>query len=147
MDRIGRKRVTYLTIPPFWISCVLLVWAPSSEVLIVAGALQAFFYIGGPIGAAMERELVPAAFMGRWIGIARLVRMVLNAFFVLLAGLIWDQVGPQWVFLAFIGIDAAVRVPLLVSMPETLGSRFGGEPPPASEAQDQQVVQLGSPAD
>jgi MFS family permease len=131
-DRIGRKRVLYLTIPPFWASCLLLVWAPSTAILVAAGALQAFFYVGGPIGAAMERELVPAAQMGRWIGIARFVRMLLNGLLVLVAGFIWDRAGPQYVFLAFIGIDVVVRVPLLASMPETLGVET--VPPPTPTA-------------
>ena len=56
-DRIGRKRVLYVTIPLFSLSCLVLVWAPGPVALIGAGALQSFFYIGGPIAAAMEREL------------------------------------------------------------------------------------------
>ena len=127
-DRIGRKRVLYLTIPLFCLSNLVLIWAPGPAFLIVAGALQAFFYIGGPIAAAMERELVPAAHMGRWIGIARVVRMLLNAALVLVAGFIWDSLGPEYVFLTFVAIDLSVRLPLLISMPETLGIRFAPRP-------------------
>jgi MFS family permease len=123
-DRVGRKRVLYLTIPLFCLSCLVLVWAPGPVALVAAGALQSFFYIGGPIGAAMERELVPASRMGRWIGINRVVRMVIGAMLVLVAGLIWDHVGPQVVFLAFVALDLGIRLPLLVTMPETLGMRF-----------------------
>ena len=75
-DRVGRKRVLYATIPLFSLSCIVLVWAPGPVALLLAGALQSFYYIGGPIAAAMERELVPAAHMGRWIGIARVVKML-----------------------------------------------------------------------
>jgi MFS family permease len=125
-DRIGRKRVLYLTIPVFWVSCLVLVWAPTPAFLVVAGILQASFYVGGPIGAAMERELVPAAHMGRWIGIARMVRMLLGAVMVLVAGLVWDGLGPAYVFLAFIVIDVTVRVPLLATMPETLEMSTAG---------------------
>jgi MFS family permease len=123
-DRVGRKRVLYLTIPLFCLSCIVLVWAPGPVALVAAGALQSFFYIGGPIGAAMERELVPASQMGRWIGINRVVRMVIGSALVLVAGLIWDHVGPQVVFLAFVALDLGIRLPLLVTMPETLGMRF-----------------------
>jgi MFS family permease len=137
-DRIGRKRVLFLTIPLFLLSNVVLIWAPGPVFLVAAGALQAFFFLGSPISAAMERELVPAAHMGRWIGIARVVRLLLNAVLVLVAGFIWDSVGPGYVFLAFVAIDLGVRVPLLASMPDTLGMRFApkavatGEPhPPA----------------
>jgi len=127
-DRIGRKRVLYLTIPLFCLSNLVLIWAPGPVFLIAAGGLQSFFYIGGPIAAAMERELVPAAHMGRWIGIARIVRMLLNAALVLVAGVVWDSLGPEYVFLAFVAIDLSVRLPLLASMPETLGIRFALRP-------------------
>jgi len=68
---------------------------------------------------------VPADQMGRWIGIARFVRMTLNAILVLLSGLVWDRIGPQYVFLAFVSIDLIIRIPLLITMPETLGMRYG----------------------
>jgi hypothetical protein len=54
--------------------------------------------------------------------------MLLSAVLVLVAGFIWDSVGPQYVFLAFVAIDLAVRMPLLATMPETLGMRFGPAP-------------------
>ncbi len=127
-DRIGRKRVLFLTIPLFMLSNLVLIWAPGPGFLVAAGALQAFFYLGGPISAAMERELVPAAHMGRWIGIARIVRMLLNAVLVLVAGFIWDSIGPAYVFLAFVAIDLAIRVPLLATMPDTLGMHFAAAP-------------------
>jgi MFS family permease len=127
-DRIGRKKVLYLTIPLFCLSNLLLIWAPGPAFLIAAGALQSFFYIGGPIAAAMERELVPAAQMGRWIGIVRIVKMLVSAALVLVAGFIWDNLGPEYVFLAFVAIDLSVRLPLLASMPETLGIRFAPQP-------------------
>ena len=127
-DRIGRKRVLYATIPLFSLSCIVLVWAPGPAALLLAGALQSFYYIGGPIGAAMERELVPAAHMGRWIGIARVAKMLVSATLVLVAGAIWDRLGPQYVFLAFVAIDLGIRLPLLVTMPETLGIRFASQP-------------------
>ncbi len=119
-DRLGRKRILYVTIPLFWLANVLLIVSPHPIVLLTAGALMGFYYIGGPIAAAMERELVPADQMGRWLGIARLIKMLANAGCAALAGLIWDKVGPQFVFLAFIAIDLIVRFPLLMAMPETL---------------------------
>jgi MFS family permease len=120
-DRIGRKKVLFITIPLFCLSNVVLVWAPGPAALVVAGGLQAFFYLSGPIQAAMERELVPASQMGRWIGIARVVRLLLSAAMALVAGLIWDGIGPAFVFLAYLAIDVLIRVPLLVTMSDTLG--------------------------
>jgi MFS family permease len=119
-DRIGRKRVLYLTIPLFWLSNLLLVLAPSSGILLVAGLLQGFFFIGGPIASAIERELVPSEQMGRWLGINRFFRMMLSAVLALTAGIIWDTLGPHYIFLIFVGIDLLIRLPLLISIPETL---------------------------
>jgi MFS family permease len=124
-DRIGRKKILYATIPLFWLSSLLLVWSPNTGVLVAAGVLQGFYYVGGPISAAMERELVPAEQMGRWLGIARFFRMPLAALMALACGAIWDRIGPQYVFLAFVVLDLVVRIPLMLGMPETLRMRLG----------------------
>jgi len=123
-DRIGRKRVLYLILPIFWASSAILVLATSPVWLVISGVLQGFYWIGAPIAMAMERELVPADRMGRWLGITRCFRMLFNAAMAFLAGLIWDKIGPQYVFLAFIVLELLIRMPLLISMPETLKSRF-----------------------
>ena len=119
-DRVGRKKVLFMSMPLFWVSNLVLVWAPNSTLLVVAGILQGFYYIGAPVAAAMERELVPPEQMGRWLGITRGFRMLISACIAFLCGLIWDKVGPQYIFLAFIALDLVVRVPLLITMPETL---------------------------
>ena len=124
-DRVGRKKVLYMTIPLFWISNLMLVWSPNPVFLFIAGILQGFYFIGAPISGAMERELVPPEQMGRWLGITRFSRMFVNAFLAIIGGMIWDRMGPQYVFLAFIAIDLFLRAPLLISMPETLSLRFG----------------------
>jgi MFS family permease len=93
-DRVGRKRVLYLTMPFFWASNLILIWAPSPALLLTAGILQGFFYIALPIAAAMERELVPREHMGRWLGIVRFFRMLVNALAALISGMIWDRLGP-----------------------------------------------------
>jgi MFS family permease len=124
-DRLGRKRVLYVTIPLFWLSNLVLVWSPMPGFLLLAGILQGFYYIGAPIAGAMERELVPAGQMGRWLGITRFSRMFTSSIMALVSGIIWDQIGPQYVFLGFIAIDLCLRAPLLVTMPETLRLKTG----------------------
>jgi len=123
-DRIGRKRVLYLVMPLFWASNVILILATGPLWLIIEGILQGFYWIGGPIAMAMERELVSADRMGRWLGITRFFRMLFSAAMAFLAGLIWDKIGPQYVFLTFIVLELGIRMPLLVYIPETLKSRF-----------------------
>jgi hypothetical protein len=41
---------------------------------------------------------------------------------VYLAGVIWDKIGPEYVFLTIIATDIFIRIPLLIGMPETLHS-------------------------
>ena len=123
-DRIGRKRVLYITIPLFWLSNLMLIWRRCRSFLVVAGILQGFYFIGAPIAAAIEREMVPPEQMGRWIGITRFFKMVTSAVLALFAGIIWDKIGPQYIFIFFVGIDLLIRLPLLISIPETLHVHF-----------------------
>ncbi|MCK4599936.1 MFS transporter [Candidatus Bipolaricaulota bacterium] len=122
-DRIGRKKVLYLTIPLVWISSLILIWAPSSGFLVLAGILQGFYFVSGVIAGAMTFELVPPEQMGRWLGVSRFCRLLLAAGGAYLSGIIWDNVGPQYVFLTVIGLDLFIRIPLLIGMPETLDLR------------------------
>jgi MFS family permease len=119
-DRIGRKRVLYVTIPLSWLSSVALILAPNSGVLVLSGVLLGFFTISAVTAGAMAYELVPKAHMGRWLGIAVFFRMLLAAAAASLAGVIWDQLGPAYVFLTVIGLELLIRMPLLITMPETL---------------------------
>jgi len=126
-DRIGRKKVLYLTIPLVWISSLILIWAPSSGFLVLAGILQGFYFVSGVIAGAMTFELVPPEQMGRWLGVSRFCRLLLAAGGAYLSGIIWDNVGPQYVFLTVIGLDLFIRIPLLIGMPETLDLRKSAE--------------------
>ncbi len=121
-DRIGRKKVIYLTSLPVVVSYVLLIYAPNPASLIISGALQGFFVITGITTNAMSRELVPPEQMGRWIGIMGFFRMGLAALMTYVCGLIWDHAGPQYVFW-FITFFYVIRIPLLIGMPETLRPR------------------------
>jgi len=124
-DKIGRKKVIYLTSPLFWISNLMLIWAPNSGFLIASGILQGFFVVSMTVAGAMTVELVPPEHMGRWIGILRFFRLLLAACVAYLAGVIWDHLGPHYIFLISIGLDAFVRIPLLAGIPETLDLRIG----------------------
>jgi len=58
--------------------------------------------------------------MGPWIGVVGLFRGLLSIPAPILGGLIWEHIGPQYVFLAAIGIDICLRLPLLALSRETL---------------------------
>jgi len=119
-DKFGRKKVLFSIIPLFWLSNIILVFAPSPAFLIVSGILQGFYYISSPLSATIQREIVPQEVMGRWIGLNRLVGSLASALMAFISGLIYDGLGPQYVFLIFVVADALIRIPLLASMPETL---------------------------
>ncbi len=119
-DRIGRKKILYVLAPFFWASNLLVVWSSRPGLLILAGLLQGAFPITLVIHSAMAFELVPSGRMSDWMAVLRVFRMLSGAFLVFLSGLAWDRIGPQYVFLLGVGIDAAIRIPLLVGVPETL---------------------------
>ncbi|MBW2066190.1 MAG: MFS transporter [Deltaproteobacteria bacterium] len=124
-DRIGRKKVLYITMPIFWVSQLMLIWAPNHALLIAAGSLAGFFHIIAVTSGAIGYELVPKNHMGRWMGTLRFFRGIFGATAIFMGGLIWDYVGPQFVFLTIIALDLFVRLPLLVGMPETLSLETG----------------------
>jgi MFS transporter, DHA1 family, multidrug resistance protein len=126
-DRVGRKRVLFVTMPLFLLSNLMLLLAPTPFFLVLAGILQGFHFIGSPIAAAIERELVPAEHMGRWIGMTRFFKMILGGILALTAGIVWDRLGPQYIFITFISIELLIRLPLLISIPETLNRRFASK--------------------
>ena len=119
-DRIGRKKVLYGLAPFLWLSNVLLVWAPNSFFLIVAGVLQGFIFVTSVLTTAMVFEIVSKEYLGRWMGLNRFFRLILAAVSAYTAGAIWDHIGPGYLFIAFIGLDLLVRIPLLASVPETM---------------------------
>ncbi len=126
-DRFGRKKVLYALAPLLWASNVILVWAPNSIFLILAGVLQGFIFINSVLTSAMVFEIIPKVYMGRWLGINRLFRMILAALSAYVAGAIWDNIGPAYLFITFIGVDMLIRIPLLMSAPETIGINHDAE--------------------
>ncbi|MFC2024863.1 MFS transporter [Chloroflexota bacterium] len=126
-DKIGRKKVVYLTMPLVWVSFLMLIWAPNPGFVVAAGVVHGFYHICSVTIGAMARDLVSPDQMGRWMGALRFFRTISGATTVYLAGIIWDNIGPQYVFLAVIALDILIRVPLLISMSETLGLRRGTE--------------------
>lgn len=119
-DRIGRKKTLYIITPLYWAASLFLVWAPSPTFLIISGILLGFYQIIEPIAGAIEMELVPAEQMGRWIGLNRIVKAFFGAGMALVGGFIWDKMGSEYVLLLYVGIDLIFKLPLLISMPETL---------------------------
>lgn len=124
-DAIGRKKVLYIAGPLFWASLLTLVFAPNPIFLVISGMLQGFYSINLVAITAMAFELVPREQMGRWIGMQRFFRMEIAAIAAWVAGFVSDKFGMQYIFLAVLALDVLIRMPLLITMPETLG-KFEG---------------------
>jgi MFS family permease len=99
---------------------LILIWAPNSLFLVLAGVFQGFIFINAVLTMAMVFELAPNEYMGRWMGANRFFRMILTAISAYAAGAIWDGIGPAYLFLAYVGVDLLVRIPLLIGAPETI---------------------------
>ena len=119
-DRIGRKRVIYLLAPLWYASYLLLIFSVNSFTLILAGALQTFYFISAGATGAMTLELVPVKQMGKLSGLIGLFRGLVTIPAPILGGLIWNHLNPIYVFLIPIGVDLLLKIPLLATIPETL---------------------------
>jgi len=122
-DRIGRKSVLYLVAPFCYAANLALVFGRGSAILLAVGALWGFYSISWTVTASMTAELVSIDQMGRWIGVLGLFRGLVSVPGPIIGGMIWNRLGPAYVFIIPIAIDLAMRLPLLVTMKETLGSQ------------------------
>jgi MFS family permease len=124
-DRYGRKRLLFAIAPLAYAGNLCLVFAPVSGAgawvfLLLYGILFGFNSISMALASSMTAEIVPKEEMGRWIGMVSLFRGLLGIPAPLIGGLIWEHIGPEYVFFAAIAIDALFRLPLLASVRETL---------------------------
>jgi MFS family permease len=120
-DRIGRKKVFYMLLPLFCASNLVLVYSSTPETLIISGILLGFrMIVFVVVTGAMSAELVPIDCIGRWRGILGLLGGLATFLAPITGGLVWENLGPAYVFLIPVAIDLLVRAPLLASIPETL---------------------------
>jgi MFS family permease len=130
-DRHGRKKLLFAIAPLAYAGNLLLILAPVSGsgatlCLLTYGVLFGFNSIGMALASSMTAEIMPQEQMGRWIGVVGLFRGLLSIPAPTVGGLIWEHMGPQYVFLAAIAIDLLVRLPLLALIRETLHLRQNG---------------------
>lgn len=124
-DRHGRRKLLFAITPLGYAANLFLVLAPVSGMgtslcLLLYGVLFGFHSIGMALASSMAAEIMPQEQMGRWIGVVGLFRGLLSIPAPTFGGLIWEHIGPQYVFFAAIAIDACVRLPLLAHTRETL---------------------------
>jgi MFS family permease len=119
-DRIGRKKMFYTLTPLYCLSHLILVFAPSPEWLLLAGFLMGFKMLSYVAYGAMTPELVPGDCMGRWRGLIGLCTGLASIPGPIIGGLVWENLGPMWVFIIPIFVELFIQMPLLYTVPETL---------------------------
>ena len=119
-DTFGRKKVVYAVAPFYFLSIVLLVYAPDSTILLVSGFLQGFLMLGLVIQGAISQELVPASLLGTWWGILGLLWGIMGVLGPILGGFIWSFIGPVYVFLFILFMEVLKIAFLWLFIPETL---------------------------
>ncbi len=119
-DKVGRKKAFYILIPLFSAANLVMIFAPTPNWLLLAGLLMGFRMIASFSYGSMTPELVPPECMGRWRGILGFFSGLACIPAPIIGGLIWENLGPEWVFITITAIDLLIRTPLLYTVPETL---------------------------
>ena len=119
-DKVGRKPVLFATIALYLAGLGLMVATNNPKMLVLVGILRGFQEIGMTIAGSISQEIITDKLRGRFAGICRLTSAFVSAVLAALSGIIWDKIGPQWVFLIYMACELFIRVPMLISMPETL---------------------------
>ena len=119
-DKIGRKPVLFVTIGLYLAGLAILITTNNPKMLVLVGILRGFQEIGATLSASIGQEIITDKLRGRFMGICRLSTAFVSAVLAAFSGIIWDNIGPQWVFLIYMICELFIRVPMLVSMPETL---------------------------
>lgn len=119
-DKYGRKKTLTFAIVAYIAALVLLLTSKGTGALIIVGLLVGFQEIGAVINGSIQHELVPGWARGRWSGSNGMVGSLVASIFAYAAGIIYDGVGPQWLFIIYIVAEVVIRLPLLWTLPETL---------------------------
>jgi MFS family permease len=89
---------------------------------VLSAALLAFYNISTGAMNAMTLELLPLEQQGRWGGLLSLFTGLVTIPAPIIGGLIWRELGPVYVFIIPIIFGLLFRVPLLATVPKTLGT-------------------------
>jgi MFS family permease len=119
-DTYGRKKAMYITIPPYCLSILLLIYSQSILMLMISGALQGFFLLSDVTQGAVAADLMPVRFLGTWNGILNITRGIATIVAPFVGGFIWSTIGPEYVFFLIIIIETSKLAFLWLLVPETL---------------------------
>jgi len=118
-DRIGRKKILYLGLPPTYAWILLLLYTPSPIYLVVSWFFYGIACATWPVWSTITMELVPTAYRGRFSGLRGLFTNLVSIPGALVAGLMWTMFDPTLPFLVALASES-VAVILVKTIPETL---------------------------
>ncbi len=121
-DRIGRKKIIYLGLPPIYAWILLLLYAPSSIYLVVSWIFYGLLMATFPVWPTITMELVPEAYRGRFSGVSGFFTSLISIPASLVAGLMWTTFNPKLPFLVALSFESFAVI-LTKSIPETLKKR------------------------
>jgi MFS family permease len=119
-DRIGRKKAYFLLRPMSYLSTILLILVPRPEFLIIVGFLEGIKQVSNMPFITMHWEMVPREKRGRWFGVEGLMNFA-KIPSTILGGILWQQGFMLEVLLLPILIEALMVIPILITVPDTLG--------------------------
>lgn len=133
-DKIGRKKAFYLFSPFKYAGTLILISALSPESLILVGlfggASGGVGGAGGGIGSVgftpfitMFWEMAPADKRGRWYGLEGTVTALTRIPASIIGGILWEQGFVVEVLLVQVLLELLVVIPLLNTIPDTIGSK------------------------
>ncbi|MEM2631813.1 MAG: MFS transporter [Candidatus Bathyarchaeia archaeon] len=131
-DKFGRKKAFFLLTTFYCLGIVVLVLAPSTEYLYLAGVLG-MGWLGGIGGAAytvlmtMWWEAFPAEDRGKLYGVEGIIAASFRIPISILGGILWDQGFKAHIMLLPALTELAIVVPLLYTIPETLRRKLSPE--------------------
>jgi len=106
-DVFGRAKLILLMTPIYCTSLLLLIFAWNTPSLIASGLFKGFYMLMAVTQAAMTAELVPKELLGNWLGMLGLFRGIVGVVSPILGGIIWENIGPEYVFYFLISTQVA----------------------------------------
>jgi MFS family permease len=120
VERFGERKLFYVLLPITCFANIILIIAPSPEFLIVSALIQGSSMMALIIvQESMSAEPVPINCLGRWRGILGLSNGLASISSPTIGGVIWERIGPSYVFIIPIAIYLFIQLPLLTTLPKT----------------------------
>jgi MFS family permease len=126
-DRVGRKRILVAGYATFAVVYGLFAWAPGKAAIVAAFALYGgFTAMTAGVERAFIAEISPKELKGTMLGLHSTIIGVALFPASLIAGLLWDNLGPAWPFALGSCLSLAAALALAFGMSAARGAGSPG---------------------